>query len=383
MTRTLETQEPIIVVGAEFQVQRRLPRSGELLVQAGDRVEPATAVANLNSGSGGVILHVVRDLNIMPEALPRALSKPVGSRFKAGESVARVRRGLRTVSVDAPVSGTLEEINEAAGTATLVPDGGQESLSALVFGEVAAVVDNREVTIRAEGDRLRGTLLLGGDAVGALRLAVDRHDRELTPDGVTADMRGAVVLGGMTVGALALRRLAEVGARAVIVGSMAEAEVRRVAGTGAEPPVAQFWEPYSLGARFSPEAAALPLPVFVTEGFGRRPMAPPIFEFLGEHEGQIVGVAAADSAAPPAYPLLYLTMANGRSSGPVERIAPAEGVLARLVDPQHLGNVVVCRSGSTWERAESGVDRELVEVELSGGVRRQVPLANLEILRAG
>lgn len=380
MSVALTAQEPILLVDSSFTLRRVVPAGGELTAQPGDRVEPGSPIGRAAGAARGVVLHLVRDLGIMPEALSRALTKPVGAHFRAGESVARVRHGLRTASVDAPMSGTLAEVNEAAGTATLVPESGAEEILALVHGTVASRPHNHTITIATVGQRVRGAALLGRECRGTLRLAVDRHDRELTPDAVTPEMRDAIVVGGLTAGALALRRLVEVGARAVVVGSVDEGDVRRTVG-GAERGIPHFWESFGTGTRLSSEVQRLPLTIFITVGFGRRPMTPRVFQFLAGLEGQ-----TASLVTEPGHPLhtsfLVVTAADAQPRAGSRVVAPADGVPARLADPQHLGTPVTCRGEAHWRVEANGQEHEVVEVELPTGDQRAVPLANLEILAA-
>ncbi|MDI3338910.1 MAG: hypothetical protein QJR03_00070 [Sphaerobacter sp.] len=378
MALRLAAFEPTIVEDAVFLLERDLGRAGEVTARVGDLVEPGTTIATASGQAArAVVLHVARELGISPDRLSHSLTKPIGSAFSAGEVVARTRRGLRNIVVTAPVAGTLTTIDEVAGTATLVPGAEKTELRALVYGQIDSVREQRGVRIRTRGARLRGVFAAGQETWGALKVAIDRPDRELTPDAVSADLAEAVVLGGMTVSAPALRRLAEVGARAVIVGSVSEGEVRRAVASGEVVPPAAFWRA-PLGSRALARGLdRAPVAIVVTEGFGRCPMASPLFQFLAQREGQVASVLVprAGSAAPPE---VYFTVATMAGEVTQHALTPGPGVLARLVDPAHLGTVVTCRSGALVEPGPCGA-RVLVEVELPSGGQRRVPLANLEL----
>ncbi len=384
MASALGMQDPIVVDEASFEIGRFLRFPGEILVEAGDRVEPSSAIGNASAGAGRTItLHLTRDLGVDAETVKRYLTKPIGSHFEAGESVARARKGLRTVTSDTTESGKLSEVNEIAGTATIMPDAGTQALEALVFGEVSSVIDGRGIIIRAGGARVRGAIALGADNSGPIMVAVDRHDRELTADGVTQDLRGTLVLGGMTVGAAAIRKLAEVGAKGVIVGSIIESDVRRVAASGgAERPAQDFWQSWATNGPLAPDLDQTGFTIFVTDGFGRKPMASTIFSFISERDGQIASVLIPGRERPfPSYPYLCFTSVGATYSNPSAPISPADGVIARLTDPQHLGTVVTCRSEPTAQVTADGQSRFVVEVEYSNQTRRVVQLCNLELLK--
>lgn len=383
MVLQVAAAEPVIVDGAQFVVERALEVSGSVSVRVGDSVEPDKTIAVASAPSGRVMtLHLARELGVAANSISQFLTKPIGSSFEAGEAVARSRRGLRSAVANAPFAGKVTEIDETAGTAILIPATTQFELSAMVFGQVEALIDDRGALISTSGSRVRGALGLGASVVGPVRAAIDRADRELTADAVGEDLRGAVVLAGMTAGAATMRRLAEVGARAVVMGSVSEAEIRRAVYPGREPAVGLFWRDGSGGYALSAEVDRVPITVFVTEGFGRRPMAGPLFKFLSEHEGQLATILPGRAGVDEGWPYLYFSTAPSQQDHPVPRVAPSDGARARLVDPAQLGTVVVCRSGVMTEFAPGG-RRQVVEVETSGGDRLRVPLANLEILAAG
>ena len=266
MASVHDALDPVIVEDASFEIGRFLRFPGEILVKVGDRVEPSTPIGSASASAGHTrTLHLARELGVSPDTIKRYLTKPIGSHFDAGEAVARARKGLRAVTADTPEAGRLSDINEIAGTATLAPDAGTQELESLVFGEVSQVVDGRGAVVRAGGARIRGVIALGVDSSGPIKTAVDRADRELTPDGVTADLRGALVLGGMTVSAAAIRKLAEVGARGVIVGSISEGDVRRVASNAAtEPSARSFWQSLATNGPLAPELDQTGFTIFVT-----------------------------------------------------------------------------------------------------------------------
>ncbi len=383
MARALGTQEPVIVDDAAFEIGRFLRFPGEIVVQVGDRVEPSSPIGNASAGAGRTItLHLARELGVGADTVKRYLTKPIGSHFEAGESVARARKGLRTVTADTTEAGRLSEVNEIAGTATIIPVAGTQALESLVYGEISNVVNGKGVIVRAGGSRVRGAIAMGADNSGPIKTAVDRHDRELTPDGVTQDLRGTLVLGGMTVGAAAIRKLADVGARGVIVGSITESDVRRVAASGGtERPAQAFWQSWATNGPLAPDLDQTGFTIFVTDGFGRKPMASAIFSFISEREGQTASVLIPGRERPfPSYPYLCFTSVGATHVNQFAPISPADGVVARLTDPQHLGTVVTCRSEPMTQITADGQNRVVVEVEQSNHTRRVVQLCNLELL---
>jgi hypothetical protein len=382
MDRHPPTYEPIIIRDAEFYVERVLSGSGEIQVNEGDRVEPETELATTTvAAARPVSLHVARELGVDPGAISQYLSKPIGSTFQEGEPLARARRGLRSVSCNAPVTATLTAVDEGTGVVTLVPKADPLQLFATVYGDVAAVQNDQQVTIRTSGTRIQGSLGLGSDVFGPLRVGVDRGDRELTPDMVYPDFRDSIVLGGMTLGTAALRRLADVGAKGVIIGSIGEQEIRRFLGDSEnELHSVLLWRKHTDDFDMA-TAGRQSITVFVTEGYGRRRMAQPLFQTLSGYDNQIAAIHIPRGMdVLEARPMMYITSDRKATADPVGAVPIRRGTVARLIDPQHLGVVVTCKTGVLPDAAQTGILRDVVRVELSNGSQRIVPAVNLEVL---
>ncbi|MGH9173042.1 MAG: hypothetical protein ACRD1H_01725, partial [Vicinamibacterales bacterium] len=181
---TFPTLEPVIVNGGTFVLDRLLGRAGEVVVRVGDQVTPDTVVARTASTERSTTLFIASELGIPNNTIARYLTKKVGSRFDQGETIARRRPGLRTISIPAPAAGTLASVDEANGTVVFSVSSGQIQLRALVSGEVERVVPERGATIRSTGARVFGIVGFGNEAIGPIVIGPDRGDRELTPEQV-------------------------------------------------------------------------------------------------------------------------------------------------------------------------------------------------------
>lgn len=375
--------EPVVVRDAEFYVGRTLDEDGDVLVRPGDRVEPGTQLVSALVAEGRPMqINVAREFDMEPDSVARYLTKPVGSEFDEGEPIARARRGLRSVTCRAPMRSTLSTFDEATGVATLVPQSNPQQLIAAVHGEVDSVVEHRGVWLRVGGSRVQGVLGLGTDTFGPLRVAVDRADREFTADMVDPDFRDSIVLAGMTLGTSALRRLIEVGARGVIVGGISDGEIRRYMTSGEQEPSSMvLWRSRPDEFVAQHEGTRRGLTVFVTEGFGRRRMAQPVFQYLSGQENAFVSLLVPrDSSVMSARPTLYISRERPGNGDVIQRVPIRDGTLARLIDPEHLGMVVTCRSGIIESPRHTGVLREVVDVELSNGSRQLIPASSIEVL---
>lgn len=370
--------EPVVVKSGSFLVDRILDRAGQVEVGVGDRVRPEDVVARSSSIEKSFTLYLANELDMPNDQLRKHLAKTVGSTVNEGEVIARVRRGLRTAAVRSPATGTLVNVDDANGTVTLTAASGPRELKALVEGVVERIHSDRGVTIRATGARVYGIVGFGNEATGPLVVGVDRQDRELTTDLVKKDWRGAVVLCGMTVGVPVLNRLKEAGVAGVIVGSIAEADVRRFLspGDGSATPAA-FWGA-NRNAAFSATDNA-PFVIVVTEGFGRHPMAGPAFDFLASREGTNVSLHGQTRVGINlARPEIYIA-GDGDDAGHPD-ITLESGRTVRVVDAEHLGTVGHVAADPFSRALSNGVQRDYVSVALENGSTHYVPVSNVEVL---
>lgn len=381
---TFPTLEPAIVSGGSFVLDRMLDSAGEVSVRVGDSVTPETVVAKSVSGDKPTTLFVASELGVPNNSISRYLTKPVGSSFAAGDVIARARpKGVRTVSVTAPAAGTLVSVDETQGTVVMNISTGQKSLRALVNGDVERVVPERGAVIRASGIRIFGILGFGGEAIGKLLVGPDRPDRELTPDLVKDSWKGRIVVCGMTAGVPALNKLQQMGVAGIIVGSLAEADIRRflTAKTGkTETTPSQFWSNRHPEASFAATAESAPFVIVVTEGFGRIPMADLLFNFLREQDGAVTSIQAltcvGDSLRRPE---IYITgQGGGDGARASDEVLPGRPV--RLIGGRSLGTIATCQSAAFQQVTDSGIVSTIAQVELPSGERRLVPVANIEVL---
>jgi hypothetical protein len=380
---TFPTLEPALVNGGTFVLDRMLDSAGEVIVRVGDQITPETIVARSVSPERPTVLFIASELGVPNNTVTRYLTKKVGSKFEQGETIARTRRGLRNVTVPAPASGTLTSIDESNGTVVFSLSSGQNQLRALVSGEVERVVPERGATIRSTGSRLFGILGFGGEAIGPIVIGPDRGDREVTPDQVKDAWRGSIVVCGMTVSVPTLNKLKQVGVSGIVVGSLAEADVRRFlsnSGSGVEVGPATFWGNQHPDAPFAAMAASAPFVIVATEGFGRIPMADQVFNFLRDNDGKTASIQAETSVGQQLRrPEIYIAGSGSHSNGRAsDELAPGRPV--RLVGGRSLGTIGTCQSPAYLRVTDAGVVTNVADIALPSGEVRVVAAANIEVL---
>lgn len=370
--------EPVVVHGGSFVIDRALDRAGHVEVGVGDRVDPDTLVARTGNIEKSFTLYLASELGVPNDSLKKYLAKSIGSSVGEGETLARVRRGLRTAAVRSPATGKIVHVDDSEGTVTLTASTGPRELKALVSGEVERIHSDRGVAIRTAGSRVYGIVGFGGEAAGPLIVGIDRHDRELTADQVSKEWRGAAVLAGMTVGVPALNKLRDAGVAGIIVGSISEADVRRFFTASSTEDIETFWT--SDGPLFANHSSPAPFVIFVTEGFGRHQMAEPVFAFLASNAGSAVSMHGQTALGERlARPELYIHGEDtGESSGMSAQLNAGRSV--RLVDAPRMGSIGTIEAEPYSRSMSNGIQREMVVVKLANGETHEVAASNLEVL---
>jgi hypothetical protein len=348
---------------ATLRRERLLPVAGEVLVEARRTVEPSDVVARALVPESHVLVDVARLLGLPPERADRALVKAEGDPVKAGEPLA-VRRGLFTRRARSPVNGRL--VAAAEGKLLLAAMSEAYELRAGLPGVVASVTERRGVTIETTGALLEG---VWGNAPAArpredyapLRLVDDNPRGELSSAKLGTDLRGAIVGAGMLFDAAALRVLADVRVRGLVLGSVV---------------------PGLLGA-----LRQLEFPVIVISGFGRQGFSQPAFELLTSNAGRSAWIWAAPPdrfsgrrpelivplPSPAAAPAPVLT---GQALAAGKRVRVLRGPLAGQVG-------TVDSLSAAPVTLPSGLRTRAAQVALSNGsgaAAAVVAFANLELL---
>jgi len=107
---------------------RRLPLPGEVLVAEGAMVMPDDVVAKISLKPGiPWVVPVSRLLGIDAGALPAAMLRPVGSRVKHKEVIARAEQGLYgRKEFESPTDGVIEEVSGRSGRVVIREEFGKE-----------------------------------------------------------------------------------------------------------------------------------------------------------------------------------------------------------------------------------------------------------------
>lgn len=369
-----------LVQNAMVRIERRLPHPGEILVRVGGRVEPEDVIARAYVPADPQIINVARALGISPNQVPQAMRREPNNRVTKGEVLARASRfGGR--GCHAPVNGLITAVDSETGYVTLAPEPSQYELTASIRGVVMEVQSNEGVIIETQAAEVYGAFGIGQERSGVLRLMVIDPGEVVQPEQIDPRSAYAILICGGGITAAALRRAVQEQVRGIIVGGIEERELRAFLGAGS----IDCWRTGNGGWQLplAPPHRDPGLTLVITEGFGIRPMAMPLFEMLSNldrAEALISGTTRLRQVRRR--PRVVVPLSRGVAVQ--EQVEPARlrsGALVRLLDAEHLGAVAQVRNVSYQpRRLPSGVRSAAVEVQLEDATPFWLPQSAVEVI---
>lgn len=356
------------------RVRRVLPISGDVLVDAGDRVDARDVVARTHMPGDITPLNLANLLALPPGDVPEAMLKGEGERVEVGEPLARTRGlfGFFKSEYKAKVAGTIESVSGVTGQVILRGEPQPVEVDAYLAGEVVETIPQEGVVIEADVTFIQGIFGIGGEAFGPVRMACADHTQELTADLITEDMQGKVVVGGARMTGAAVRKAIEVGAAAVVSGGMDDQDLRDILG-------------YDLGVAIT-GSERIGLTLVITEGFGEIAMAERTFRLLASREGNEAAVnGATQIRAGVMRPEIVIPVRE--EDGAPESEADAAGSLldvgtsVRVIREPYFGLIGrVASLPAEPQMLPSESRARVLDVTFESGETVTVPRANVELI---
>ena len=258
---------------AVIRKERKLPLWGDVLVNKGDRVKAEDVVARALLPGPVHPKNLAGELGISPSELKNALIVKKGESIKKGQVIARARVffGLFKVEATSPIDGYLEDFSEITGQVILRENPIPVEVLAYLDGVVEEVIPREGVIIRTVAGLVQGIFGVGGEKIGTLKVAVDSPYEILKSDRINENLKGAIVVGGRTADIDAINKSAEVGIKALVLGSVDDGVLREFVG-------------YDIGVAITGNEN-VPFTLIITEGFGDLPMAERTFNLFKKFEG--------------------------------------------------------------------------------------------------
>jgi hypothetical protein len=345
---------PLTVIRRE----RILPMPGRVLVNPGDRVQPAQPVAQTEVSGEVSVVNVAHLLRVAPARAHKYVKVREGADVTMNTVIAS--RGLTSAGrIKSPANGFVYRIDRSTGRVLIKVVSRPLELTAYLAGTVSNVLAGRGVVIEATGALIQAALGFGGESYGVLQAVTKRAADPLKARAIDVTMHGAIILGGAWFDETVLEQAAQMQARGLIAGSM--------------------------DGSLLEAARNAPFPILLTEGLGHIPMAAPIFKLLKSNVGREVSISALTRTrwGVQRPEILIPLPADSRPEPPAFGMPLAVGVRVRVMRGPRQGKVgSVTALPELPQQIETGARVHCAEVDLgSDDGRTLVPFANLEIFR--
>lgn len=354
------------------QKLRRLPILGEVLVNVGDTVEYDACVAITNIRGDPTIVKAALLLGVEPEDLQQYLNKNVGDPVKKGDSLASYSAffGLVKKQVDAPINGVLESISNVTGQLIIRGDPIPVEVDCYIPGKIIEVVPKEGAVVETNAAFIQGIIGIGGETHGAIRIAVDSPEEELTADKITPEDKENVIVGGSLVTIDAIRKGVEVGASCIVSGGIRHDVLKEFMGE-------------EIGVAITGQEE-LGITLIVTEGFGKMRMSQRTFDLLKDFEGYRAAVnGATQIRAGVLRPEIIIPHEQAVEASDEDSLAAGmtKGTPVRIIRQPYFGSIAAVVSlPIELQQVHSESMVRVVNLELDDGSIVTVPRANVEII---
>jgi hypothetical protein len=343
---------------ATLQRQRILPAPGEVAVQENQRVDASTVVARATIAKQHRLVDIARKLGVPPKQIDAFLVKHEGDPVKKDELLATRRELFLPHDVLSPVDGTVLAVGE--GKALIAIAEPPLELRAGLPAAVKQIIPDYGAMLETTGALLEGVWGNGQEAFGVIQMVGAGLADPLTPALLEVELRGAIIAVGVVQDTTALAKLAEVGARGLVVGS--------------------------LRAELVPTMQQQAFPVLVVEGFGVQGFSSSAHTLLASNAGREawVNALAWDRFAGHRPEVIIPLPSPGQApNSPTDGEALAVGLRVRIirgVGAPGVGQVIALSEEVGF--TASGVRARLATIKLDESHDPPVTIAfaNLEIL---
>jgi hypothetical protein len=354
--------------------ERRLPLKGEVVVKEGQEVKAEAIVAKTNLPGPVQTVNVAGILGILPEDVSESMLKKVGAPVAKNEAIAQSKGffGLFKAQCKAPAAGTIENVSTITGQVILREPPLPVEIAAYIDGKVVEVIPQEGVVMETTAAFVQGIFGVGGETTGIIAMATDDPKSVLSPEMIKPEHKGKIVVGGAFVTSPSIARGIEVGAKAIVVGGIDDADLREFLG-------------YDIGVAIT-GSEKKGITLVITEGFGKMAMAHRTFDLLKSKQGMKASVNGATQIRagvmrPEVIVPLIGAGAVARPDGIDAVQGLTEGSPVRVIREPYFGKLgKVSALPPELQKLETESHARVLEVEFEDGKRAIVPRANVEMI---
>jgi len=350
---------------------RRLPIPGEVLHKVGDIVNYDTKVARTEISGEPEIVKASMSLGVEADEVSRFLLKKVGDKVKEGENIAFYSAlfGLVKKGVPSPRDGVIESISEVTGQVIIRGAPIPVEVDAYLPGRIVDVIPHEGATVQTHGAFIQGIFGIGGETHGEIKVIVGGNSDEITPEMIDPDCKGKVLIGGSLVTLDAMKKAAQIGVSAIVVGGVRHRDLTTFTGQ-------------EIGVAITGQEE-VGFTLIITEGFGRMNMSTTTFKLLKSFEGRLACVnGATQIRAGVQRPEIIIPHEEvGEEKEDTFALGMIPGTPVRIIRQPYFGAIgVVDRLPVELQAMESESMVRVLTVKLSDGTMATVPRANVEII---
>ncbi len=365
---------PGLTISADHVVRRtrRLPLKGDVLVQLNQEVEPTTVVARTELPGILQSVKVAEKLSVEPGDVPELLTVRIGDSVEEGVLLAESKGlfGIFKGHVYSEYAGTIETLTERSGHLLIREPPTPVEVSAYMKGKVVEILPEEGAIIETRGAMIQGIFGIGGERLGAIRIAVESPDETLEASHVREDDKEKVLIGGACVTFDAIKAAEKAGVVGLVAGAVRDMDLVKYLG-------------YDIGVAITGQEA-IPLSLIATEGFGRLAMASHTFELFKSLEGKQASINGATQIRAGVIRPEVIVPIEGAASRekPTDGYGTLEiGTTVRIIREPYFGRLAeVTELPPELQRVESGSSVRVLKAKLEGGEEVTVPRANVEII---
>lgn len=339
---------------ASIRRNRMLPVKGKVLMRAGQKVTPSDIIAEATLTPEHVVLDVARGLGVSTNRAADFIQRKVGEEITQ-DSIVASRGGMVSRTVRSPHNGRIVAIS--GGQILIEVKNRPFQLKAGLPGELISVEADFGGVVEATGAWIQGVWGNGLINFGVLNVFAKEPSHVLSADEFNVSQRSAVILAGHCSQRKALEAAADVSIRGLILGSMAPQLVSM--------------------------AAKMKFPIIVIEGFGPLEMNSAAHTLISTNETREVTINAEtfDRYEDKRPEIIIPLEGAGDPPTPLNIETFNQGQRVRVLRSPHtsaIGTIQKLLPGLT--PLPSGLRAPSAEIELEGGEKAVVPLANIEVL---
>jgi hypothetical protein len=272
-------------------------------------------------------------------------------------------------NVPSPKDGVIESISEVTGQVIVRGQPIPIEVEAYLPGTIVNVIPRGGAVIQTHGAFIQGIFGIGGEVHGEIKVVVSGNDEVVSPEKIGPDCKGKVLIGGSLVTLDAMKKAAEVGASALVVGGVRHQDLTTFTGQ-------------EIGVAITGQEE-VGFTLIITEGFGKMNMSATTFKLLKSFEGYLACVnGATQIRAGVLRPEIIIPHEEKvEEKGDTFAMGMVPGTPVRIIRQPYFGAIGVVDSLPVELQAmESESMVRVLTVKLHDGSIATVPRANVEII---